>query len=262
MSGKLPLAEGETSRIACARALLRSGVDEKSGDVLSQAVLAQRIGWCADLVGAVIGEHWNTADVQVLASGVDARGRRLPSQAWMALRRLGWTATAPVGVRVNDRIVRMAQEQAGRALRSARWRADLTAGMLSTWPADPRKRTPLEWEQVRKAVAGGEYLPSSIIKSRTRQVAEFLAERGRLPVDVFELEGVPRVAGMLLFAACDRQQATIERSDTNPGGCCCVCSFPRDRIRRRTGTGRGWRVRSSRRPRFPPRRCCTCPPCG
>ncbi|TYC21540.1 transposase, partial [Micromonospora sp. MP36] len=111
----------------------------------------------------------------------------------MALRRLGWTVTAPAGVRVNDRIVRMAQEQAGRALRSPRWRADLTAGVLATWPADPRQRTAQEWEQVRKAVPGGEHLPSSMIKSRTRQAARFLAVNGRLPVDVFELEGVPRV---------------------------------------------------------------------
>ncbi|MCW3820864.1 hypothetical protein ONA91_41230, partial [Micromonospora sp. DR5-3] len=69
---------------------------------------------------------------------------------------------------------------------------------------------------MRRAVPGGEHLPSSIIKSRTRQAAKFLAVNGRLPVDVFELEGVPRVAGMLLLAACDRQQATIERGDTDP----------------------------------------------
>ncbi|MCW3816447.1 hypothetical protein ONA91_18535 [Micromonospora sp. DR5-3] len=220
MTGKLPLADGETSRTACARALLRSAVDEESGEVLSQAVLAQRIGWCADLVAGMasglLAERWNAGDVEVLASGQDPGGRKLPSNAWMALRRLGWTVTAPAGVRVNDRIVRMAQEQAGRALRSPRWRADLTAGVLATWPADPRQRTAQEWEQVRKAVPGGEHLPSSMIKSRTRQAARFLAVNGRLPVDVFELEGVPRVARMLLLAACDRQQATIERSDTDP----------------------------------------------
>ncbi|TYC23470.1 hypothetical protein, partial [Micromonospora sp. MP36] len=197
MSGKVPLGEGETLRTACARAVLRTGVDEGTGEVLSQAVLAQRIGWCADLVAGMVSdllaERWNPADVDVLASGVDAGGRKLPSNAWMALRRLGWTVAPPEGVRVNDRIVRMAQEQAGRALRSASWRAGLTAGVLATWPADPRQRTAQEWEQVRKAVPGGEHLPSSIIKSRTRQAARFLAVNGRLPVDVFELEGVPRV---------------------------------------------------------------------
>ncbi|MFU8855149.1 hypothetical protein ACNAW0_29935 [Micromonospora sp. SL1-18] len=111
----------------------------------------------------------------------------------------------------------MAQEQAGRVLRSVKWRADLTAGVLATWPADPRKRTSQEWEQVRTAIPGGEGLPSSVIKGRTRQAVTFLNANGRLPVDVFELEGAPRVPRMLLLAACDRQQATIERGDTDPG---------------------------------------------
>ncbi|OKI62298.1 zinc ribbon domain-containing protein [Micromonospora sp. CB01531] len=222
MSGKLRLAEGEAARTACARGVLRAGVDEATGEVLSRTVLAQRVGWCADLVAgmvaALIGAHWNRVDVGVLACGVDAGGRRLPSNAWMALRRLGWTVTAPQGVRVNDRVVRMAQEQAGRVLRSAAWRAEVTAGVLSTWPADPRRRTPAEWDQVRASIPGGEHLPASIIKSRTRQAATFAKANGRLPVDVFELEGTPRIPRMLLLAACDRQQATIERCDTDPAG--------------------------------------------
>ncbi|MFF1401514.1 transposase, partial [Streptomyces sp. NPDC058287] len=118
MSRKVPLADGETSRTACARVLVRTGVDEKSGELLSQSVLAERIGWCADLaaglVSTLLGEHWNATDVDVLASGEDAGGRKLPSNAWMALRRLGWTVAPAEGVKVNDRIVRMAQEQAGR----------------------------------------------------------------------------------------------------------------------------------------------------
>ncbi|TYC22130.1 hypothetical protein FXF52_22590 [Micromonospora sp. MP36] len=109
-------------------------MDEGTGEVLSRAVLARRVDWCADLVAGMVSgllaERWNADDVEVLASGVDAGGRKLPSNAWMALRRLGWTATAAEGVKVNDRVVRMAQEQAGRALRSAWWRAGLTGGVL------------------------------------------------------------------------------------------------------------------------------------
>jgi hypothetical protein len=89
--------------------------------------------------------------VDVLAVGEDAAGRKLPSKAWMALRRLGWSIAPPAGVKVNDRIVRMAQEQAGRALRAAKWRADLAAGVLAAWPVDPAKRTPQEWDAVREA---------------------------------------------------------------------------------------------------------------
>ncbi|MGW2937923.1 zinc ribbon domain-containing protein [Streptomyces sp. NPDC001156] len=221
MSRKLPIGKGEMPRTACARALLRRAVDEKTGERLSLSAVTLRVGWCADLVSnlaaALLAEHCNTGDVDVLASGVDAGGRELPSNAWMALRRLGWSAAPPEGVKVNDRIVRMAQEQAGRALRSAKWRADLTAGVVAAWPIDPSKRTPREWDTVRAAVPGGKNLPSSIIKARTRQVATFATANGRLPVDVFELEGTPRIPRLLLLAACDGQQATVERSETDTG---------------------------------------------
>lgn len=201
--------------------MLRAGVDEETGELLPTAVLAQRARWAADLVsglaaGLVTG-HWNAADVDLLASGEDTAGRRLPPQAWMALRRLGWTAAVPEGIRVNDRIVRMAQEAAGRALRSVKWRADLTAGILATWPVDPAGRTAGEWEAVRKAVPGGQYLPSSVIKSRTRQVAAFNARHGRMPGDVFEVEAAPRTTPILVLSACDRQQATIARHEGDPG---------------------------------------------
>ncbi|MEV7519652.1 zinc ribbon domain-containing protein [Streptomyces sp. NPDC091371] len=216
----MPVAEGETTRTACALGLLRTGVDEETGELLTVSVLAERVGWIADLVSgmsaALLVAHWNAADVGVLASGVDGGGRRLPSNAWMALRRLGWSAVPPEGVRVNDRIVRMAQEQAGRLLRSVTWRSDLTAGVLATWPADLGKRTSDEWDAVRAAVPGGLHLPSSVINSRTRQIAAFVKEHDRMPVDVFEVESTPRAARVLLLSACDGQQATIERADA-PG---------------------------------------------
>ncbi|MCX4779108.1 zinc ribbon domain-containing protein [Streptomyces sp. NBC_01264] len=168
------------------------------------------------MVGELLAAHWNGPDVDALASGEDGAGRKLPSNAWMALRRLGWTIAPPGGIRVNDRIVRMAQEQAGRTLRSVKWRADLTAGVVTTWPADPGKRTSWEWDAVREMVPGGQNLPSSVITSSTRQIATFIKQQGRMPADLFVLERAPRVAPMLLLSACDGQQATIERAD-QPG---------------------------------------------
>ncbi|MEU1046010.1 zinc ribbon domain-containing protein [Streptomyces sp. NPDC005897] len=169
------------------------------------------------MTSRLLAEHWNATDVDILASGKDAGGRKLPPNASMALRRLGWAVTAPASVKVNDRIVRMAQEQAGRALRSTKWRVDLTAGVLATWPADPIRRTAQEWDAVREAVPGGHHLPSSVIKSRTRQITAFARKHGRMPTDVFQLEAAPRVARMLLLSACDGQQATIERNETDTG---------------------------------------------
>jgi hypothetical protein len=218
--GTSTAGSGEAVRAACARVLVRGGTDEGTGEALTAAVVAERAGWCTALVrgmaARILRERWNAADVRALAAGTDAAGRPLPAQAWMALRRLGWGACRPGGITVNDRIIRMAQEQAGRLLRSAAWRDSVTAAVIRTWPGDPLKRTPQEWDAVRAAVPGGEHLPSSIIRARTRQAGRFLGLNGRLPTGVFDLESPPAAAGMLLLAACDRQQATIQRCDADP----------------------------------------------
>ncbi|HEY6786973.1 MAG TPA: zinc ribbon domain-containing protein [Trebonia sp.] len=218
--GRVLLGDGEASRTASCRVMVRGGVDEKTGEMLSAAVVAERVGWCAGLVrgmaAGLLEDHWNAADVTALASGRDGAGRPLPGQAWMAARRLGWGVSTPAAVTVNDRITRMAQEQAGRLLRSAAWRAAITNAVLATWPRDPLKRGPEEWDAVRAAIPGGDRLPSSVIRARTRQVLRFRAAGGLLPQDVFDLESPPSATGVLLLAACDRQQATIERSGAGP----------------------------------------------
>src|SRR5262245_13553794 len=97
MSRKLPLAADQVARTATARVLLRGRVDEKTGEALMARTVAARVGWAADLVAgmttALLAEHWNAGDVAGLAAGVDGAGRVLPSNAWMALRRLGWGVT-------------------------------------------------------------------------------------------------------------------------------------------------------------------------
>ena len=134
----MSLADGEAARTACAGVLVRGGAVEKTGGHLAPSVVAERVGWCAALVrgmaAGLLEGHWNAGDVRALASGRDGSGRPLPAQAWMALRRLGWSISPPDGIVVNDRVMRMAQEQAGRLLRSACWRAALTSGILETWP--------------------------------------------------------------------------------------------------------------------------------
>jgi IS605 OrfB family transposase len=194
--GRAGLADGAAVRTACARVLVRGGTDEKTGEALSAAAVAERVAWCAALVkvtaARLVTAHWDAGDLRALASGQDAQGRPLPAQAWMA------------------------QEQAGRILRSACWRDGLVRAVIATWPADPGKRTAEEWDAVRAAVPGGEHLPSAVIRARTRQVARFAAAQGRLPADVTGLEPPPDVPGTLILAACDRQQAILERHGTDP----------------------------------------------
>lgn len=60
------------------------------------------------------------------------------------------------------------------------------------------------------------HVPAPVIRARTRQAARFLRGRGRLPADVTGTEATPRVPGVLVPAACGRQQARIERYETGP----------------------------------------------
>ncbi|MFI7705252.1 hypothetical protein [Nonomuraea sp. NPDC049480] len=85
MSRKPALADRQIARTATARVLLRGGVEEKTGEVLSARVVAERVGWgaglAAGMAAGLLAERWNPGDVAVLADGLDGAGRRLPSKA-------------------------------------------------------------------------------------------------------------------------------------------------------------------------------------
>ncbi|MFF1675400.1 hypothetical protein ACFVYG_05045 [Streptomyces sp. NPDC058256] len=198
MRRKIQLGEGESERVACASASAFRGLDTVTGEVLDAGVLGQWVGWLTVLVEtmctAVTEAHFNRSDLAQLASGRDRSGVRLPSNAWMALRTLGWAATVPEGLYVPDRVRRIAEEQAGRALRSVWWRFQVTDAVLATWPAgnpDPLRRTEREWEALRAACPDGQGIAASVLRSRTRQIAAFLTARGRFPADLCELEAAP-----------------------------------------------------------------------
>ncbi len=180
-------------------------------------VLAQRVGWLADLIRGMADElvyaHWVDLDLAALAtvSGVGPDGRKLPSNGWMALRRLGWAATAPAGVVVSDRVRRIAEEEAGRALRLAVYRRSVTAVLIATWPADPFHRRDDEWSALRAVLPDG--VDNATIRNRTRQIAAFVAQHDRLPADLCDLEDAPRVARQASLAAADRQQVLVDWVD-------------------------------------------------
>ncbi|WP_067024441.1 zinc ribbon domain-containing protein [Streptomyces dysideae] len=224
MRRKVQLGEGETGRVACASASAFRGLDTVTGEVLGADALSERVGWLTALVESmcaeVTGARWNRPDLARLASGRDLSGQRLPSHAWMAMRMLGWAASAPEGVYVPDRVRRIAEEQAGRALRSAWWRTQITDAVLATWPtgpdADPIRRTGAEWEALRAACPDGQAVAASILRARTRQAAAFHAARGRLPADICELEAAPGGGRQVVLAAADKQLATLARCEDDP----------------------------------------------
>ncbi|WP_189326404.1 zinc ribbon domain-containing protein [Streptomyces flaveus] len=193
------------------------GVVEGSGERVGQAVLYERVGFLAELsrelTSALVASRWDEASLEVLAAGVDEHGEKLPSKGWMALRRLGWAkAAAPAaGAYVSDRVRRAAEEYAARTLRLALHRRTLLAAVLATWPADPHRRTGAEWAALRALLPPG--VSGAEIRNRTRQVRAYLAEHGKLPAGLYELEEPPEIAGQVLLAAMDRQQVTLQRMD-------------------------------------------------
>ncbi|MHB1502084.1 MAG: zinc ribbon domain-containing protein, partial [Candidatus Dormibacteria bacterium] len=141
-----------------------------TGQILPIAELAKRSRWLMDLVAGaavrLLEEHWNEADLDTIAAGIGPDGRKLPANAYMAMRRLGWTAHPAPGTYLSDRHLRMAEELAGRALRLALHRRGILAATVGTWPADHTKRTQEEWEALWSAAEEG---TSKVeVRNRTR----------------------------------------------------------------------------------------------
>ncbi|MEV6866893.1 hypothetical protein AB0M44_38615 [Streptosporangium subroseum] len=193
---------------------------ESSGEVVGERTLVRRVGWLAALAqtmaAQVITERWTSTALTDLASGKSGDGRVLPAKGWMAVRRLGWGCTAPLGVYMPERVRRIAEEEAARALRLALHRRAVVAAVCATWPVDPGRRSEAEWRAVRAALPAGTGVAG--IRDRTRQVRAHLAAHGSLPADVIEVEGVPVVAAQVLLAAADRQLVTLTRATAAPGG--------------------------------------------
>jgi hypothetical protein len=219
-SGTVPVvpASGLTSTATCTafRAVCGGKPDAPGVQArVSGRVLAERVGWLADLIKVmadeVIALHWSDADLAVLAGGVGPDGRSLPGNGWMALRWLGWGAVAPVGVVVSDRIRRTAEEEAARALRLACHRRAVVAALIVTWPKDPFARTDDEWSAVRAVLPDG--VDNATIRDRTRQIAGYVHGNGRLPAGLCEVEQPPTAARQVSLAAADRQQVVVDRVD-------------------------------------------------
>jgi uncharacterized membrane protein len=193
-------------------------VEERTGEVITSRVLVERVGFLAALTramsAAVVAAHWNDADLVTIGLAVGPDGRALPPNGWMALRRLAWGTGMPEGVYASDRVRRVAEEAAARALRVAAHRQQILGAILAAWPAGPRRRTDAEWVALRQRLPWGS--SSAEVRSRTRQVHAWQADHaGRLPACLTELEAAPRPPEVLLLAAADKQLVTIERGGPN-----------------------------------------------
>ncbi|TMR90766.1 zinc ribbon domain-containing protein [Nonomuraea basaltis] len=211
--------------VATATCTGHRAVVEATGQVLGERVLGERVAWLTALMQAmtadIVAGRWNARDLGLLAAGVGVDGRVLPAKGWMAIRRLGWGcaagATGEVSggvsggrVYVSDRVRRCAEEQAARMLRAVLHRRGIVTAILATWPADPRRRSEVEWKALRAALPEG--VTAAEIRNRTRQVRAVLERDGVLPGDITEVEQPPRVAPQAVLAAADRQLVTLTRT--------------------------------------------------
>lgn len=223
MRRKIQLGEGETERVACASASAFRALDTVTGEAWGAEALAERVGWLTSLVETlctgVTSAHWNRPDLAQLASGTGFSGARLPSNAWMAVRTLGWGAVVPDGLYLPDRVRRVAEEQAGRALRSAWWRSEITDAILATWPtgpdADPLRRTEAQWAALRGRVRMGRRWRPPCCADGPGRWSPSRRHTGACP-PMCALEGAPGGGRQVVLAAADKQLSTLTRCEDDP----------------------------------------------
>ena len=175
-----------------ATATAYDGVDTDTGDIVTGAVLAARVGWLADLVAGVgqqvLDAHWNAADMAALNAPALPSGVRMPRFAFKAVAALWGWAKVPAGVYAPARVVWMGHELAGRQLRSAAYRAAAVA------------------EVVAGVDQAGATTDAVTYRNTARHVGKFYDTFHRPPVDLFELApGAPRIPRQVPLAASDDQ---------------------------------------------------------
>ena len=180
---------------------------------MSGTEVAQRVGLALDLTaelgGQMLAAHYNAADLQWMAAGVDADGTKLPSNGHAAARQLGMRCPNNDSLYLPDRFRRTVEEQVMRRLRQAAWLSGVVDGLIATWPKGARKRTDEEWRALHAA------LPPDVdkvtIRNRTRQIAKYVVANGILPDGLFALEPVASFGVSLLLSAADHQLVTVKR---------------------------------------------------
>jgi len=188
------------------------GTDESTGGALTSSEVAKRVGWAIGLTATLghtmLEEHYNDEGLKALTSGTGPDGRELPSNGYVAGRRLGWACPhPPAGVYLPDRFCRTVEEQLVRRLRQPAWLEGVIDAILASWPEDPKRRTAAEWDHLNQRLPDG--TDKATVRNRTRQVASHLEQNGHLPSGLCDLEPGVSFGATLLLAAADRQLVTV-----------------------------------------------------
>ena len=190
--------------ISTATCRVRGGSDDDTR-LVSAAQVAERVGWALSLTGelgtAMLADLYHPDNLALLGSGHDGGGGQLPSNAYMAGRRLGWNCPTPDDVYLPDRFRRTVEEQVMRRLRQSVWLGNVISGLLLTWPADPKQRTPDEWKAMWGALPDG--TDKATVRNRTRQITAYIETHQVGPAGLCDLEPEVSFGPTLLLSAAD-----------------------------------------------------------
>lgn len=170
--------------------MVRSPVSDAvlaDGQIIKAAVVSERLAWLTQIVRTEARER--IAEVWA-AQAVTTVGESEVSHAWVAIDEVyGRRPWPPDGIHASDRVRRMANEVAGRALRSAARQLGLVEAVLPAMlpqavftALDPKLRTPLPWPA---DVSGTERRDS------IRAIRRFEREHGALPESAYQVIGGP-----------------------------------------------------------------------
>ena len=178
------------------RATVGTASELGSGEVIEPVVLRQRATWLNTIVVTEaqkrVQEAWEHRSVQRIVA------KKMPSHAWVAMERAyGKPAWPPAGVHASDRVRRIAEELAGRTLRSAARRLGILTALIPHWIPDTEYKKLTRQQRKEHGTAIWAAMPDGTtqveLTHARRQLRKFYRANTRPPVDAYEVSKCPEI---------------------------------------------------------------------
>ncbi|ABG97140.1 possible transposase [Rhodococcus jostii RHA1] len=187
-------------------------VDDATGEPIGLDDVDVRVGWMLGLISGaeahLLSGLWQPATFDVLATGRDSHGRKLPRHGHVAAARLGWTPHYPDGVYVPSRVTRVVTAQAVGTLRALSYRDTAITALSARFdPATGRLAAP---------TAAAEYVPPGFARGVVRQLKAHSARTAGAAEErlrITDVQAPPRTSAMARLSAADRQLAHLTVTD-------------------------------------------------
>ncbi|MFE6859399.1 zinc ribbon domain-containing protein [Nocardia sp. NPDC057668] len=185
-----------------------TAVDDATGESIGLDEIESRIGWLLALVTVagsdLLARLWQPATFDILATGRDRQGRKLPAHGHVAAARLGWTPVYPDGVYVPSRVTRVVATQTVATLRTMAYRDAMVSAHSARFDPEPR---------CSALTAGSDTaMRPGFARGALRQIVAH-AEAGHRafsrPLRITDMQSAPGMAAMAQLSAADRQFAHL-----------------------------------------------------